>query len=259
MPVTCGGAAPRPRRPGRRPHYHLLTLKPYQPTLNLSSLDTGAARRYVAVMKLSILAGLIGSAWALCPAHRAFSPPTRRSAWALCAGGGEEERWLGQPSKPVRPKANPYGLGYAPTTTLRSDAERSFQAIADNIHDIWWEQRRARQRVRAGTAPGAAAAEAEPPPLPLDQAGVEQVLTEFVQSMYARTIFKMARCEPTDYGQIAGMFEFVQLERGGVVLKFKRVFETDRNLLDRMSVYLRGRIPQMQQIRVIHRDGQDIY
>ena len=157
------------------------------------------------------------------------------------------------------PTTSGYGLGYTPTTPLRPEAGNSFVPAADNVHDIWWTQRRARQRVRAGMAQGAPAAKPEPP-VALDQAGVEQVLTEFVQSMYAATLFRNFRCEPTDYGQIAGMFEFVQLERGGVVLKLKRTFgEQNTALLDRMALYLRARIPQMQSIRVMHRDGQDIY
>ena len=101
------------------------------------------------------------------------------------------------------PTTSGYGLGYTPTTPLRPEAGNSFVPAADNVHDIWWTQRRARQRVRAGTAQGAPAAKPEPP-VALDQAGVEQVLTEFVQSMYAATLFRNFRCEPTDYGQIAG-------------------------------------------------------
>ena len=106
---------------------------------------------------------------------------------------------------------------------------------------------------------GAQATEAEPPLL-LDPAGVEQVLTEFVQSVYALTLFRNFKCEPTDYGQIAGMFEFVQLRQGGIVVKLKRTFgETNPGLLDRMANYLRARIPQLKTVTVIHREGQDIY
>ena len=94
-------------------------------------------------------AGLIARASAFCPGHRPFSPAAsraRRSASALRAGGAEEEGFMRmQPA----PTTSGYGLGYTPTTPLRPEAGNSFVPAADNVHDIWWTQRRARQRVRA--------------------------------------------------------------------------------------------------------------
>lgn len=56
------------------------------------------------------------------------------------------------------------------------------------------------------------------------------------------------------------MFESVRLVNAKLVLKLKPVMdERNTNVLDRLSRYIRVRIPQIAEIHALHRDGMDIY
>ena len=56
------------------------------------------------------------------------------------------------------------------------------------------------------------------------------------------------------------MFERVEVNGGRVTISLKRAFgESNEGLLDRISKYLRGRIPHLGEIQVVHKDGREIY
>jgi hypothetical protein len=125
-----------------------------------------------------------------------------------------------------------------------------------NEFDIWWEERRARNRKQEPTPSPTLEA------LQLDRDSVALVLTEFVRSDYARqTCNNCNVMDVMDYGQIDGMFESVRLVNTKIEVKLKRTFgERNEALLDRLAMYLRARIPQPRlQIHAMHRDGEDIY
>ena len=143
---------------------------------------------------------------------------------------------------------------------------RAIAVLQANEFDVWWEQRRKRGTggKHVGAAAAAAAATASstaPDQLQLSVEKVSLVLSEFVRSTYARQCFNNVQAPGTDYGTIEGMFEYVRLAEGGtLVLKLKRSFnERNEALLDRLSRYLRERIPQVKAIHAQHRDGMDIY
>jgi hypothetical protein len=98
-------------------------------------------------------------------------------------------------------------------------------------------------------------------PLPLNVESVTEVLTDFVRSRYAWETFNYASVQcVTDYGTLEGMFQNVQIKEGGkIVITMKPVFSSMEGLLDRMTTYLRARIPQIVAIHAMHRDGFDIY
>tara|TARA_B100000795_G_scaffold71767_1_gene50524 strand:+ start:997 stop:1671 length:675 start_codon:yes stop_codon:yes gene_type:complete len=70
------------------------------------------------------------------------------------------------------------------------------------------------------------------------------VLSEFVQSDYARECCNYCNIMPLDYGQVEGMFESLQRTDTKLVVKLKRNFE-QRNvqLLDKLAKHLRARLP----------------
>ena len=96
--------------------------------------------------------------------------------------------------------------------------------------------------------------------LEFNRESVALVLTEFVRSDYARQHFNRISADGTDYGQVGGMFEQVELvDSKLLVVKLKRAFnERNEAILDRLSRYFRVRIPRIKQIHAKHRDGIDI-
>ena len=95
--------------------------------------------------------------------------------------------------------------------------------------------------------PAAAAAAAQAPPGgagQLDGELVTQVLMEFCQTDYVRTVCQAVNAAPTDYGQIWGLFESVRLNDRRLVVQLKRSFEQkSETLLDKLSKHLRRRLP----------------
>ena len=94
--------------------------------------------------------------------------------------------------------------------------------------------------------PAAAAAQQAPPggAGQLDGELVTQVLMEFCQSDYVRTVCQAVNAAPTDYGQIWGLFESVRLNDRRLVVQLKRSFEQkSETLLDKLSKHLRRRLP----------------
>ena len=92
--------------------------------------------------------------------------------------------------------------------------------------------------------------------LPPASSSVAKVLTEFVQSTYARQIFNNRRAAGTDYGQIRGMFSSIRLVGGRLELTPK--LENVEGLSSRLAMYLRARIPQLKEIHEVLRDGVNI-
>ena len=134
--------------------------------------------------------------------------------------------------------------------------ERRTLPVRANEYDDWWNERRARSTLQNGKLVNA------PDPtetLQLERDNIVLVLSEFVRSDYARVLCNHCQVSPTDYGKINGMFEQVQLGDGKVVVRLKRVFETNEGLMDRCAKYLRARIPQVRTVELVHRDGRDIY
>jgi len=80
------------------------------------------------------------------------------------------------------------------------------------------------------------------------------VLSEFVQSDYARECCNYCNIMPLDYGQVEGMFESLQRIDTKLVVKLKRNFE-QRNvqLLDKLAKHLRARMPpgQLQRMEYV--------
>ena len=121
--------------------------------------------------------------------------------------------------------------------------------------DVWWAERRSANKLHNAQAPAAVLQ-----PLPLDVDGVTQVLTEFVRSEYVTQVCNHYNLEPTDYGQISGIFESVRLDDATLSVKLKRaVGETNEALLERLSKYLRARIAPPISMNVVTRDGVVIY
>ena len=70
------------------------------------------------------------------------------------------------------------------------------------------------------------------------------VLSEFVQSDYARECCNYCNIMPLDYGQVEGMFESLQRVDTKLVVKMKRSFEQRSvQLLDKLAKHLRARLP----------------
>ena len=147
----------------------------------------------------------------------------------------------------------PHGSGAVFSPTLRTRV-----LPRANEYDVWWQQRRERSIIHN---PNQARVPSEAPgTLELNVDNVALVLSEFVRSDYARSVFNNARVDGTDYGRIGGMFESVRLANTTLVVKLKRVFE-ERNtaLLERVSRYLRARIPTLKGFHAVHREGVDIF
>jgi len=139
----------------------------------------------------------------------------------------------------------------------RAEAQRE-----GNAFDAWWEG-----RADAGEG-GGGGGRGEGGPLPSsappgpDAASVAEVLSEFAASSYARKMCGYCQVPPTDYGRIGGMLEYVRIEGGGrrIVLSLRRAFdEKGGAVLDRISRYLRARIPSIAEIHAVHGTGRDIY
>ena len=93
----------------------------------------------------------------------------------------------------------------------------------------------------------------QPAPAPkaqTDGGSVALVLTEFVRSDYARQLFDYCNVQPTDYGQLGGMFESVQLVDTKLVIKLSRAVEQRSDkVLDRLAKHLRTRMPQIERLQ----------
>ena len=96
--------------------------------------------------------------------------------------------------------------------------------------------------------------------MPPASSSVGLVLTEFVESTYARAVFSNSArsVDETDRATIRGMFAEVQLRDGTLELTMRPAFENVEGLLDRLSKYLRARIPQIKEIHQMLRDGRNI-
>ena len=123
----------------------------------------------------------------------------------------------------------------------------------------------------------------EPNPLQLSRNSVAQVMSEFVGSNFCKTTCNVHNLPPSEFGNIDLMFEEVKVSgedllrparRGSrhaghthapsvprVEVRLKRVFdERNEALLDRLSKYLRARIPQPHlEFYALHRDGRDVF
>jgi hypothetical protein len=147
---------------------------------------------------------------------------------------------------------------FGPMRVAPSAALPRARIIRAGVYDVWYAERRARNRVYQG---GQARVPAKvPDPLELDVDSVTLVLMEFVRSDYAYQKFDLHRVQGTDYGEIFGMFDSMRLDAARLVVRLKPVFD-ERNtaLLDRLAMYLCARIPQLVELHAIHRDGLDIY
>ena len=130
--------------------------------------------------------------------------------------------------------------------------------LSQNAFDVWWAQRRSRnQLVNGQRAGGGAPAHAEQ--LQLDTESVVLVLTEFLQSVYARQVFNFCQAQPTDIGTIEGMFEKIHLGPSRVQFKLKQAYTNVEGLKERLAMYLRARIPAIAEVHAVQRDGLDIY
>ena len=151
------------------------------------------------------------------------------------------------------------GFTLSSSGTFRSSTvhARSATTLRANEFDVWWEQRRARNTLHSGKKAHVAASLET---LPLNRDSVVLVVSQFVQSDYCRACCNRLNVDGTDYGQIEGMFEYVQIAEPKLVLKVKRTFgERNTALLDRLTRYLRARIPAIKEIHAMHREGRDIY
>ena len=142
------------------------------------------------------------------------------------------------------------------TGTLSYPRVRSPPAIRANEFDDWWAARRRSNIVGEQQQPQAASEALE-----MDRQNVAIVLTDFVRSDYAKTVCNHHNLSPTDFGQLSGMFEYVKLASSSTLeLKLKRAIdETNEGVLDRVSKYLKERIPAIVEIHAVHRDGRNIY
>lgn len=56
------------------------------------------------------------------------------------------------------------------------------------------------------------------------------------------------------------MFESVHVKDTTIMLTLKQAFlQQADSLLDRLSKYLRARIPEVKQVHWVHKDGRNIY
>jgi hypothetical protein len=125
-----------------------------------------------------------------------------------------------------------------------------------NEFDLWWVESR-RPNVRNGEVIQSQGW--RPEALPFDRASVTKIFTDFVQSDFAKQTSNICNINPTDYGRIEGMFEFVRLENPRLVLKLKKNFQGRAGVIfDRLAKYIHVRIPQVAEIHSLHKDGVNI-
>ena len=134
----------------------------------------------------------------------------------------------------------------AAAEAARAEAEAAGERVAPTtLDDFWWTQGMLTGESECGWRPPASSI-------------VALVLTEFVQSDYARQVFNCARVGGTDYGQIRGMFESVRLRGGILELTFTKACQNVEGLTERLAAYLRAKVPQISAIHQMHRDGMNI-
>ena len=112
--------------------------------------------------------------------------------------------------------------------------------------DFWW------------TRPNMAGEVSEMGWMPPASSSIGLVLTDFVESTYAKAVFNNARVDGTDRATVRGMFSEVRLRDGTLELTMKPAFENIEGLLDRLSKYLRAKVPQIKEIHQMLRDGRNI-
>ena len=143
-----------------------------------------------------------------------------------------------------------------------------------NDHDIWWEERRARNRAAARGYSGAGPM---PPQMmdpfaqgpgsgggqPLDQISLETLLVAFAESDYIAEKFRFygSRVSRTDRGPVFDVFQHASISGGNIELELRQPFdEGKKQYLDRLAKYIRARYPHERlQIYHINRDGRDVY
>lgn len=94
-----------------------------------------------------------------------------------------------------------------------------------------------------------------PPP----SSSVALVLHEFLRSDYAQVLFNNYQVAGTEIGQVRGMFVSVRLRGGTLELQPKQAFANVEGLFERLSTYVRARLPQIRQIHEKIRDGIKIH
>ena len=148
-----------------------------------------------------------------------------------------------------------------------------------NDHDIWWEERRARNRAAAqgyqyggGPPPQPMMDPYGPGPMggggggggkPLDQIGLETLLVAFAESDFMAEKFRYygSRINRSDRGPVFDVFSHASVNGGNIELELRDPFDDAKKvLLDRLAKYIRARYPH-QQLTVYHynRDGRDVY
>ena len=79
---------------------------------------------------------------------------------------------------------------------------------------------------------------------------VAMVLAEFCQSSYARSICAYCNANPTDYGNIWGMFSSVVCNGDSLAVRLGSNFEQrSTQLLDKLARHLRARLPELRQLQ----------
>lgn len=89
----------------------------------------------------------------------------------------------------------------------------------------------------------------------LDVQTVEEVLTEFCMSDYARQLYDYCNVGPTEYGKVRGMFESVRVVDSKLVVRLQGPFQQrSEKLMDKLAKHLRQRMPEVQ--RLMHESGR---
>ena len=79
-----------------------------------------------------------------------------------------------------------------------------------------------------------------------DESAIITALSDFVRSNYAMQLFRYCNADPTDWGQISGMFEAIRLMDGKMNVKLTAPFsQKSSQLLDRLAEHLRTNVPHI--------------
>ena len=85
------------------------------------------------------------------------------------------------------------------------------------------------------------------------EASVVHVLTEFVQSDYARQACEHCNVSLTECEEVWGMFESARLVDGKLIVKLKRSFDQSTvALLEQLARHIRSRMPQVKRLQHDH-------
>ena len=169
-----------------------------------------------------------------------------------------------QPPSRVRPQVNmpppahvPPPTNMPPPTPMPlTNAVGSVAPVrAMSARDRIIASQRSRLRAGVGASNGAAYAPQPSHGAPVADAPqmgmVYQVLEEFVQSDFARSLCQYCNVSPTAYGQVRGMFEEVRLHDATLVVNLNRNFEQrSEKLLNKLQQHLRERMGgQVQRLQ----------